>query len=193
MGVVCDVTCTPLRYAMCSVVFNFIGRDFFNALSEKNVDAFQLQLLKYLGAFVVGIPVFVFKDFYRVRASGGRPPLMLMVVHGLIFSGDEHACMHTPCMHDGAPSSGRRRTTRSGVRACHITAMPHGHLVMPHNNTTPGLPCTAPLLSPPARALAHAVQAGAGVAAVDDGEHAAAVHGGAHVLPAAQQRAGGQP
>ena len=52
-------------------MFNFLGRDFFNALAEKNVDAFYTQLWYYLGAFVVGIPVFVFKGYYQVRAAGG--------------------------------------------------------------------------------------------------------------------------
>jgi ABC-type uncharacterized transport system fused permease/ATPase subunit len=47
-------------------VFNFLGRDFFNALSEKDVDGFYMQLVKYLGGFAVGIPVFVFKGYYQV-------------------------------------------------------------------------------------------------------------------------------
>ena len=49
------------------MVFNFLGRDFFNALSEKDVDGFYMQLVKYLGGFAVGIPVFVFKGYYQVR------------------------------------------------------------------------------------------------------------------------------
>ena len=49
-----------------SVLFNFLGRDFFNALAEKNVDQFYTELWYYLGAFVVGIPVFVFKGYYQV-------------------------------------------------------------------------------------------------------------------------------
>lgn len=47
-----------------SVAFNFLGRDFFNALSEKNVETFYLQLYKYLAGFAVGIPVFVFRDYF---------------------------------------------------------------------------------------------------------------------------------
>eukprot|EP01024_Parvocaulis_polyphysoides_P035296 TRINITY_DN31256_c0_g4_i1.p2 TRINITY_DN31256_c0_g4~~TRINITY_DN31256_c0_g4_i1.p2 ORF type:complete len:176 (-),score=18.91 TRINITY_DN31256_c0_g4_i1:63-590(-) len=50
-----------------SVLFNFLGRDFFNALSEKNADLFTMQLFKYLGGFVIGIPVFVFRDFYQSK------------------------------------------------------------------------------------------------------------------------------
>lgn len=54
---------------MCSVTFNYLGRDFYNAISEKNVDAFHLQLLKYLGGFCVGIPVYVFKGYYQVHTA----------------------------------------------------------------------------------------------------------------------------
>eukprot|EP00798_Chlamydomonas_sp_ICE-L_P008066 gene8066-1307_t len=52
-----------------SVAFNFIGRDFFNALSEKDTVAFGEQLVKYLGAFVIGIPVFVFKSYYQSKLA----------------------------------------------------------------------------------------------------------------------------
>uniref|UniRef100_A0A7S0RAI6 ABC transporter domain-containing protein n=1 Tax=Chlamydomonas leiostraca TaxID=1034604 RepID=A0A7S0RAI6_9CHLO len=52
-----------------SVMFNFLGRDFFNALSEKNEAEFYSQLVKYLGAFAVGIPVFVFKSYYQSRLA----------------------------------------------------------------------------------------------------------------------------
>lgn len=48
-----------------SVWFNFLGRDFYNALAEKDVSRFWTQLTVYLGAFVVGIPVFVFRDYYQ--------------------------------------------------------------------------------------------------------------------------------
>jgi hypothetical protein len=56
------------------VLFNFLGRDFFNALSSKDADAFGTQLLRYLGGFAVGVPVFVFKGYYQVcgsRSGGG--------------------------------------------------------------------------------------------------------------------------
>eukprot|EP00192_Tetraselmis_astigmatica_P006529 CAMPEP_0117691206 /NCGR_PEP_ID=MMETSP0804-20121206/25573_1 /TAXON_ID=1074897 /ORGANISM="Tetraselmis astigmatica, Strain CCMP880" /LENGTH=763 /DNA_ID=CAMNT_0005504377 /DNA_START=177 /DNA_END=2469 /DNA_ORIENTATION=- len=52
-----------------SVLFNFLGRDFFNYLSEKDVENFTLQIYKYFGAFVVGIPVFVLRDYYLARLS----------------------------------------------------------------------------------------------------------------------------
>lgn len=50
-----------------SVVFSFLGRDFFNALSSKNEAEFYQQLVKYLCGFAVGIPVFVFRDYFLVR------------------------------------------------------------------------------------------------------------------------------
>lgn len=40
-----------------SVGFNFLGRDFFNALANKDQEQFTKQLLYYLGAFAGGIPV----------------------------------------------------------------------------------------------------------------------------------------
>lgn len=52
-----------------SVAFNFLGRDFFNALAEKNADEFQIQLIKYLCGFAVGIPVFVFRSYYQGKLS----------------------------------------------------------------------------------------------------------------------------
>lgn len=40
-----------------SVGFNFLGRDFYNALANKDQEQFMKQLLYYLGAFAGGIPV----------------------------------------------------------------------------------------------------------------------------------------
>lgn len=40
-----------------SVGFNFLGRDFYNALADKDQEKFTMQLLYYLGAFAGGIPV----------------------------------------------------------------------------------------------------------------------------------------
>ena len=53
----------------CSVLFNFLGRDFFNALAEKNADKFAEMLVKWLLALCAGIPVFVFRDYYQVNSS----------------------------------------------------------------------------------------------------------------------------
>ncbi|GMH34252.1 hypothetical protein BSKO_02086 [Bryopsis sp. KO-2023] len=52
-----------------SVLFNFLGRDFFNALSQRDADAFYSQLVKYLGGFAVGIPIFVFSGYYQSKLS----------------------------------------------------------------------------------------------------------------------------
>ncbi|KAL5699229.1 Canalicular multispecific organic anion transporter 1 [Ranunculus cassubicifolius] len=40
-----------------SVGFNFLGRDFYNSLANKDQEQFTKQLLYYLGAFAGGIPV----------------------------------------------------------------------------------------------------------------------------------------
>jgi len=53
----------------CSVVFSFLGRDFYNALSERDVAAFKMQLIKYLVGFVLGIPVFVYSDYLQVMIA----------------------------------------------------------------------------------------------------------------------------
>ncbi|KAG2432912.1 hypothetical protein HXX76_008642 [Chlamydomonas incerta] len=52
-----------------SVVFNFLGRDFFTALSEKDEVAFKFQLMKYLAGFALGIPVFVFKSYFQSKLA----------------------------------------------------------------------------------------------------------------------------
>ena len=53
-------------HACCSVLFNFLGRDFFNALSEKDPERFTQMLGKWLGGVVLGVPVFVFRDYLQV-------------------------------------------------------------------------------------------------------------------------------
>jgi len=50
-----------------SVWFSYLGRDFFNFLSEKDVEGFYHQLRLYLVAITVGVPVFVLRDFYTSR------------------------------------------------------------------------------------------------------------------------------
>lgn len=52
-----------------SVGFNFLGRDFYNALASKDQEQFTKQLLYYLGAFIGGIPVFVLRDYGRDTLS----------------------------------------------------------------------------------------------------------------------------
>lgn len=48
-----------------SVGFNFLGRDFYNALANKDQEQFTTQLTYYLAAFAGGIPIFVFRDYAR--------------------------------------------------------------------------------------------------------------------------------
>ncbi|KAK9830575.1 hypothetical protein WJX81_000349 [Elliptochloris bilobata] len=48
-----------------SVTFNFLGRDFFNAISEKDAERFAQMLVKWLCALCAGIPVFVFRDYFQ--------------------------------------------------------------------------------------------------------------------------------
>ncbi|KAM5586951.1 ABC transporter D family member 2, chloroplastic [Rosa sericea] len=52
-----------------SVGFNFLGRDFYNALANKDQEQFTKQLLYYLGAFAGGIPIFVLRDYARETLS----------------------------------------------------------------------------------------------------------------------------
>lgn len=48
-----------------SVGFSFLGRDFYNALANKDQEQFTKQLLYYLGAFAGGIPVSKLLYFLR--------------------------------------------------------------------------------------------------------------------------------
>ncbi|KAD3067036.1 hypothetical protein R6Q59_018834 [Mikania micrantha] len=48
-----------------SVGFNFLGRDFYNALANKDQEQFTTQLSYYLAAFAGGIPIFVIRDYAR--------------------------------------------------------------------------------------------------------------------------------
>ena len=48
-----------------SVGFNFLGRDFFNAIAEKHPDEFYRLLFTYLAAIAGAIPVFVLRDYWQ--------------------------------------------------------------------------------------------------------------------------------
>ncbi|GMH07954.1 hypothetical protein Nepgr_009794 [Nepenthes gracilis] len=52
-----------------SVGFSFLGRDFYNALANKDQEQFTKQLLYYLVGFAGGIPFFVLRDFARETLS----------------------------------------------------------------------------------------------------------------------------
>lgn len=51
------------------MLFNFLGRDFFNALSQKDAERFTQMLFKWLGGIALGVPVFVYRDYLQVRWS----------------------------------------------------------------------------------------------------------------------------
>ncbi|KAL3698711.1 hypothetical protein R1sor_012787 [Riccia sorocarpa] len=48
-----------------SVGFSFLSRDFYNALANKQEHEFRRQLIHYMLAFILGIPVFVIRDYVR--------------------------------------------------------------------------------------------------------------------------------
>ncbi|CAN4096935.1 unnamed protein product [Withania somnifera] len=52
-----------------SVGFSFLGRDFYNALANKDQEQFTKQLLYYLAGFAGGIPFFVLRDYAREKLS----------------------------------------------------------------------------------------------------------------------------
>lgn len=52
-----------------SVMFNFLMRDFFTALSNKDQAKFAEMLVKWLCALCVGIPVYVFRDYYQNKLA----------------------------------------------------------------------------------------------------------------------------
>ncbi|KAH9612579.1 hypothetical protein KSS87_001776 [Heliosperma pusillum] len=52
-----------------SVAFSYLGRDFYNALANKDQEQFMKQLLYYLGGFAGGIPIFVLRDYAKDTLS----------------------------------------------------------------------------------------------------------------------------
>ena len=76
-----SLTLTPVTPAPRSVMFNFLGRDFFNALAEKDADRFAGMIVKWLCALCVGIPVFVFRDYYQARIVRVRFGICVWTTH----------------------------------------------------------------------------------------------------------------
>ena len=62
------------NWCACSVWFNFLGRDFFNALSEKDTERFTQMLIKWLCSLFVGIPV----SHHSVLLHSNHPQLCAM-------------------------------------------------------------------------------------------------------------------
>lgn len=52
-----------------SVLFNFLGRDFFNAISAKDQEKFTEMLIKWLCAICAGIPVYVMRDYFQSKLA----------------------------------------------------------------------------------------------------------------------------
>ncbi|KAL4440466.1 hypothetical protein ABPG75_003467 [Micractinium tetrahymenae] len=52
-----------------SVVFNYLGRDFFNALSAKDQEKFTEMLIKWLLGICAGVPVYVLRDYYQSKLA----------------------------------------------------------------------------------------------------------------------------
>jgi ABC-type uncharacterized transport system fused permease/ATPase subunit len=50
-----------------SVLFSYLGKDFWNALSAKNVDEFYAVLSKYVGALAVGAPLVTMYSYQRAQ------------------------------------------------------------------------------------------------------------------------------
>ena len=59
------VVCMTLGTTAISVGFNFLGRDFYNSIAEKNPKDFDRLLKTYIAAIAGAIPVFVFRDYYQ--------------------------------------------------------------------------------------------------------------------------------
>ena len=64
-GVLALLLLLLFSFTALNVVLNFVGRDFMTALSEKNLPAFNKNLLIYLGVFIIATPVSVFYSFVR--------------------------------------------------------------------------------------------------------------------------------
>ena len=52
-----------------SVAFSYLGRDFWNALSDKNVEQFYQILLKYVGALAIGAPISTLYTYQREQLA----------------------------------------------------------------------------------------------------------------------------
>ena len=52
-----------------SVLFSYVGRDFYSALSSKDVEEFYTMLQKYAAALVTGVPVSVIYRFQKEKLS----------------------------------------------------------------------------------------------------------------------------
>ncbi|PSC71984.1 ABC transporter D family member chloroplastic [Micractinium conductrix] len=52
-----------------SVLFNYLGRDFFNSIAAKDQEKFTEMLIKWIAAICAGIPVYVLRDYYQSKLA----------------------------------------------------------------------------------------------------------------------------
>ncbi len=111
-----------------SVLFNFLGRDFFNALSEKDVERFTVQLYKWFAAVLLGVPVFVYRDYYQVGClcAGGVPWWVCCGGQPWWVMGE----------HEGAVGVYVCTHTFSHTHTTHTYTLAHIHYTHHHTHTT---------------------------------------------------------
>jgi ABC-type uncharacterized transport system fused permease/ATPase subunit len=61
--------CLTIVNSGVSVVFSYLGKDFWNALSDKNVDEFYTVLRNYCGALLLGAPLVTLYTFQREQLA----------------------------------------------------------------------------------------------------------------------------
>lgn len=64
-----QVLALTLANSGISVLFSFIGRDFYNALNARDEQAFYTQILEFFSAIVLAVPVSVYYRFIREKLS----------------------------------------------------------------------------------------------------------------------------
>jgi putative ATP-binding cassette transporter len=79
-----------ISFTAMNAVLNFVGRDFFTALSERNVPEFYRMVWTYFGVFVVAIPVSVF--YVYVRDKLGLYWRQWLTKHFLLLQYQCHQC-----------------------------------------------------------------------------------------------------
>jgi hypothetical protein len=67
----------PAFVLLRSVMFSFLGRDFFNALAAKDQEKFQEMLIKWMGGICLGVPVYVLRWATGAHGAAALPSLPL--------------------------------------------------------------------------------------------------------------------
>ena len=101
----------PPARAPRSVAFNFLGRDFFNALSAKDQERFTEMLFKWLGGIVLGVPVYVLRWVggcrMRARLAGRLPACLPACLLGWLDVNWLDVCVFAGLGRGGARDAGR--------------------------------------------------------------------------------------